>query len=177
MTANPTGSGSDSGSAWAPGMEVSCLTRTMTAERMRWYADALETISHAGSPFVIAAPNIHTDDEIARANGLPSRVADGMVSTNWVASALVARFGDGLLRGGTLQTRYVRPIFVDDHIEVVARVVRVEDDVDPEGAAGGGGDGGRDGMGVVRLSLDVSCVKSSGEVATAGAATLLVPRR
>ena len=44
--------------------------RVMTAERMRWYADAFETCSLDGDRAVIAAPNIHTDDAMARAKAL-----------------------------------------------------------------------------------------------------------
>jgi len=130
----------------------------MTAERMRWYADALHTLVLNSDEPIIAEPNIHTDDAIARANGLPSRVADGMVSTNWVSTALTEAFGDGYLRGGSLRTRYVRPIFEDERIEVVIRVT--ERRAEPEGGE--------------RLHVDVACVKADGTVATAGSATVLV---
>ena len=30
---------------WTPGRELPRLQRTMTAERMRWYSDALETVT------------------------------------------------------------------------------------------------------------------------------------
>jgi acyl dehydratase len=130
----------------------------MTAERMRWYADALETASAGSSTPIIAEPNIHTDDALARANGLPARVADGMVSTNWIHSLLADTYGLSYLEGGSLRTRYVRPIFVDERIEVVVRVANRERDPD-------GGE---------RLVADVQCVKADGQVATGGAATVRV---
>jgi acyl dehydratase len=131
----------------------------MTPERMRWYADVLETVSTASSTPIIAEPNIHTDDDLARANGLPARVADGMVSTNWIQSMLVDTYGLNFLEGGSLRTRYVRPIYVDERIEVVAQVTARERDVE-----------GRE-----RLVLDVRCVKPDGQVATGGTATVRVP--
>jgi hypothetical protein len=143
---------------WTPGTELPRLARTMTAERMRWYSDALHTVTAAASEPLLAGPNIHTDDEIARANGMPSRVADGMVSTNWISSLLTDAYGDGYLRGGSLRTRYVRPIYEDERIEVVVRVTK---------RTGTGGDPDR-------LVAEVVCVKEDGEVATAGVATVVV---
>jgi hypothetical protein len=146
---------------WTPGSELPRVVRTMTAERMRWYADALETVAHLSSTPIIAEPNIHTDDDLARANGLDSRVADGMVSTNWISSMLADAYGLDYLEGGSLRTRYVRPIYEDERIEVVVKVVSREEA--PEGGE--------------RLVADVSCVKQDGQVATGGVATIRVPPR
>jgi acyl dehydratase len=130
----------------------------MTAERMRWYADALETCTHDTDRPLVAAPNIHTDDEIARANGLPARISDGMVSTNWISSMLADAFGEDYLARGSLRTRYVRPIYEDERIEVVVRITGREQT-----------DGGRR-----RLTAEVACLKPGGEVATGGSATILL---
>jgi 3-hydroxybutyryl-CoA dehydratase len=143
---------------WTPGTRLPSRTRVMTAERMRWYADALETCTHDTDRPLVAAPNIHTDDEIARANGLPARVPDGMVSTNWISSMLGDTFGEDYLARGSLRTRYVRPIYEDDHIEVVVRITGRESTED----------------GRHRLTADVACVKADGEVATGGTATILL---
>jgi acyl dehydratase len=131
----------------------------MTAERMRWYADALDTCSQDSDHPLIAPPNIHTDDEIARANGLPGRVADGMISTNWISSLLADTFGEAYLARGSLRTRYVRPIFEDERIEVTVRIVSREA---TEGSA-------------EELIADVACTKADGQVATGGSATILLP--
>ena len=45
-----------------------------------------------------------------------------MVSTNWISTLLTDAFGERYLEGGSLRTRYVRPIFEDDRIEVVVRI-------------------------------------------------------
>jgi hypothetical protein len=145
---------------WTPGAELPRLTRTMTAERMRWYADALETVSQGAAHPIIAEPNIHTDDDLARANGLRGRVADGMISTNWISSVLADAFGENYLARGSLRTRYVRPIYEDERIEVVVRITARERTED-----------GRE-----QLVADVACVKADGEVATGGAATIGLPR-
>jgi acyl dehydratase len=142
---------------WTPGDELPRLVRTMTAERMRWYTDALETVTQSSSTPLIAGPNIHNDDGMAQANGLAGRVADGMISTNWISTLLADTFGEGYLEGGTLRTRYVRPIYEDDQIEVVVRITGRE--AEPDGGE--------------RLWADVSCVKSDGEVATGGVASIV----
>jgi hypothetical protein len=145
---------------WVPGQQLASLTKTMTAERMRRYADALETCTHDSATPLVAEPNIHTDDEIARATGLPARVADGMVSTNWVSSLLADVAGDGYLSRGSLFTRYVKPIFVDERIEIVVTITdrnAVGDDYD-------------------KIFTEVSCLNPNGEVATGGRATFVVPR-
>jgi 3-hydroxybutyryl-CoA dehydratase len=140
---------------WPAGTELARLTRTMTAERMRWYSDALETLTAGASHLLAAGPNIHTDDDVAKANGLSGRVADGMISTNWISTLLADTFGDAYLAGGSLRTRYVRPIYEDERIEVVVKIVGVE--YYPNGE---------------RLTADVVCLKPDGEVATAGVATV-----
>jgi acyl dehydratase len=125
---------------------------------MRWYSDALETVTLGASAPVVVGPNIHTDDEVARANGLPGRVADGMISTNWISTVLADEFGERYLAGGSLRTRYVRPIYMDERIEVVVRVT--ERRAEPDGGE--------------RLVADVSCVKGDGEIATGGEATIVL---
>jgi 3-hydroxybutyryl-CoA dehydratase len=108
--------------SWTPGTELPRVLRTMTAERMRWYSDALMTVTAGATEPLAAGLNIHTDDAIAQANGLRGRVADGMISTNWISTFLADAFGENYLEGGSLRTRYVRPIYEDDRIEVVVRI-------------------------------------------------------
>jgi hypothetical protein len=82
-----------------------------------------------------------------------------MVSTNWISSLLADAYGMHYLEGGTLRTRYVRPIYLDERIEVVVRVTAREED--PRGGE--------------RLVVDVQCIKEDGEVATGGVATIRIP--
>ena len=144
---------------WRPGQEVARVVRTMTAERMRWHCEALDTAVAATGHPVAAGANIHTDDGIARASGLPGRVADGMISTNWLSSMLIQRFDEAYLRGGRLRTRYTKPVFVDDVITAVLRVAAVEPATD----------GGH----IVRI--EVWCENQRGEICTTGEATVRLP--
>jgi hypothetical protein len=142
--------------SWTPGTELPRVFRTMTAERMRWYSDALKTVTAGTSEPLSAGANIHTDDAVARANGLRGRVADGMISTNWISTLLADAFGESYLEGGSLRTRYVRPIYEDDRLEVVVRITGRQTSVRGD-----------------QLVAEVACIKSDGEVATAGAATMM----
>jgi acyl-CoA thioesterase FadM len=77
-----------------------------------------------------------------------------MLSANWISNVLTDTYGESYLRGGSLQTRFVRPIFEDDRIEIVIRVTARQD---------------------AHLLADVACVKENGEVATTGTATVVLP--
>jgi 3-hydroxybutyryl-CoA dehydratase len=129
----------------------------MTAERMRWHCDGLE--SALADRLVVAGPNIHTDDQFARANGLPGRVADGMISTNWLSNILLGAFGDAYLAGGRLRTRYRRPVFVDVPLSAVVRVAELRP----------GPDGERE------LVAEVFCETPDGERVTEGEAAVPLP--
>jgi len=133
-------------------------TRIMTRERMRWYCDALETAAAATGEFVIAGPTIHSDDEFARANGLPGIIADGMISTNWISGMLYRAFGEQYLASGELQTKFIRPVYEDERIETHGRVVSRE--LTDQGA---------------RYVLDVWCQTSNEEKCTVGQARVLMP--
>ena len=127
----------------------------MTAERMRWHVEGLDTaVAGATRP---ATPNvtIHTDDEYARAYGLPGAIADGMVTTNWLSGLLVEAFGDAFTCGGTLRTKFIRPVFVDDHIEARVTVTAVDD----------GGDR-------CTIHTELRCENQAGELCTIGTATV-----
>jgi 3-hydroxybutyryl-CoA dehydratase len=141
---------------WRPGTELPRVIRTMTAARMRWYSDALHTVTAGATEPLRAGPNIHTDDAIAQANGLQGRVADGMISTNWISTFLADAFGENYLEGGSLRTRYVRPIYEDDRIAVVVRITGRETTERGD-----------------QLVAEVLCTKAGGEVATAGQARLM----
>jgi len=104
------------------GYELRTPSRRMTRERMRWYVDLLPTV-RADDGFVHrGAGTIHDDDEYARSQGLPGIIADGMISTNWLAGLLFDAFGKDFLTRGKLRTRYIAPIYEDQVVVCIARV-------------------------------------------------------
>lgn len=44
---------------WTPGTEIRRPARIMTAERMRWYTDALDTLVAESQEPLVSGPNIH----------------------------------------------------------------------------------------------------------------------
>jgi acyl dehydratase len=110
------------------GSEIAGPRRRMTMERIRWYDDAM--LSAAKGEFTRAGSNIHTDEEYARSQGLPARIADGMISTNWMSEMLVEQFGMDYLERGELRTKFVKPIFLGAVVSVRARVRSFERSAD-----------------------------------------------
>lgn len=146
------------GSVLEVGAGVDGPSRLMSRERMRWYCDALETTALGTGEFVIAEPTIHSDDDFALNNGLPGIIADGMISTNWISSMLVAAFGNRYIARGELHTKFIRPIYEDEMIETKGVVRSVENESD---------------AGEVYV-LDVWCQTASGEKCTVGVARIPV---
>lgn len=104
------------------GTELRTAPRRMTRERMRWYVDLLPTVAADDGLIHRGAGTIHDDDEYAKKQGLPGIIADGMVSTNWLAGLLFDAFGTDFLRNGKLRTKYVAPIYEDQVVVCCARV-------------------------------------------------------
>jgi acyl dehydratase len=130
----------------------------MTAERMRWHVEGLETAAAAGEAPAKAGVNFHTDDDAARANGLPGRIADGMVTTNWLSSLLVQAFGEAVSWGATIQAKFIRPVFEGDRIVATVTVTAIEGD-------------GADGR---TIRTELQCVNQAGELCTVGTAAIAV---
>lgn len=103
-------------------------TRPISLQRAGWYSIGIFSAA-TGAPSEIQA-NIHTDPEIARSQGLPDAIADGMHSTNWLSALLGREFGEHYVSRGSLRTRYVKPTFLD--IPVTPKAL-VTDRVDSEG--------------------------------------------
>lgn len=127
----------------------------MTVERVRWYGDGLLTT--ATGQVTQVGSNIHTDPEYARSQGLPTVIADGMISTNWIQSMLLDQYGNAFLESGMLRTRYVRPTVVGAHIRVLGRV--------RERVAEGAG---------TRLVIDVWAEDVDGMMLTVGEASVVI---
>jgi hypothetical protein len=142
-------------SVWKVGDELPAITRRMTRERIRWYADALLSTSEPELTAMIAGANVHTDDEFARAEGLSGIISDGMISTNWLSSVLIAAFGQNYLTRGSLQTKYIRPIFEDQLISARAKVRSVST-----------------GLQGFDVELEVWCEDETGQKVTVGSALI-----
>ena len=64
------------------------------------------------------APNAHTSPEIARAAGLRDAVAHSSHYYGWLANVALQTYGPSWLYGGTLEARFVAPLFPGDTLAV-----------------------------------------------------------
>lgn len=134
---------------------IATSPRTLSAQRAEWYS--IGHLAAALDERREPAANIHTDAEIAAAQGLPAPIADGMHQTNWVSSLLTSRFGRDYLESGELRTKFIRPLFIGRQV-VVSLKVTGRQEVDNG----------------VRYEFDVSCVDDQGVRTVEGYAALTV---
>ena len=106
------------------GSEIEGPVRVVTPERIEWYDSAM--LSVAKGELARVAVNIHTDEEYAKTQGLAGIIADGMISTNWISSMLLQRFGMAYLENGELRTKYIKPIFLGTKVFVRGKVLSRE---------------------------------------------------
>lgn len=120
--------------------------KTVSLERMRGFS---------GWP----SRNIHTDDELAKACGLPGPIASATMYQAYFVELMLDFFGEDWMRHGTMQLAFVRMVAAGDVLSPKAAVQTVE-------ASENG----------VRLTLQLSCENQRGEqVAVGTAAGTLTP--
>jgi 3-hydroxybutyryl-CoA dehydratase len=142
--------------ALAVGLELIGPTKRVTAERIEWYDSGM--LSTAKGELAQVGDNIHTDDKFARNQGLPAVILDGMVSTNWCQTMLIEYFGMDYIERGSLRTKYIKPIDLDQTVSVRARVRSAD----------------RMANGDVECDLDVWCEVDGGVKVVDGDARVLI---
>ena len=98
------------------GSEIPALSRVVTAEDVKAYADA----GGDQNP-------LHQDDAVARAAGFPGIVAHGMFTMGHLA-ACVSRWAGGADRVRRLTAQFRAPVFMGDEIVARGRVKAVDGD-------------------------------------------------
>jgi acyl dehydratase len=136
--------------------ELRSAPRPMTRERMRWYVDAQPTIAFDDGRIHTQPPTIHDDDDYAKKQGLPGIISDGMITTNWILGLFFDVFGRSLAEKGRLRTKYIAPIYEDQIVICVARLVSKSDTSD-----------GRN------YAFDVWCEDDTGKKLTVGEALIV----
>jgi acyl dehydratase len=96
------------------GSEIPALTRLVTAEDVKAYADA----GGDQNP-------LHQDDAVARAAGFPGIVAHGMFTMGHLA-ACISRWAGGADRVRRLSAQFRAPVFMGDVIVARAAVKAVD---------------------------------------------------
>lgn len=128
----------------------------ITPERVQWYGDGMH--SAATGELRRAGENIHTDIAYAQGQGLQTAIADGMMSTAWISSMLLATFGRDYLERGELRTKYIKTTDVGITIRILGKVRERSDQAD----------------GSVRFVLDVWTEDTAGVKLTDGDAAVEV---
>lgn len=95
------------------GMELEPVSRIVTLEDMVLFEPEGEK-------------NIHTDDEIARAAGLPTAIAAGVQFMSYVFEMLHREYGVQSVPGTLLDARIREPVFAGDTVTARGRVAEVQ---------------------------------------------------
>ena len=101
--------------------------------------------------------NIHTDDGVARAAGLPAAIAAGVQFMSYLFEMLYQEYGFESVPGTALDVRIRAPVFAGDTVTARGRVTAFE-------VLDSGG----------RVHLDVWCENQRGERVITGAASVTV---
>ncbi len=106
------------------GDEIAGPVRAVTPERIEWYDSAL--LSACTNELRQAGPNIHTDDEFARKQGLGGAIADGMIMANYCSEMMIEVFGFDYLERGELRTKFIKPVFLDVLLHTKGRIKQID---------------------------------------------------
>ena len=98
------------------GSEIPALSRVVTAQDVKAYADA----GGDQNP-------LHQDDAVARAAGFPGIVAHGMFTMGHLA-ACISRWAGGTDRVRRLTAQFRAPVLMGDEIVAQARVKALDED-------------------------------------------------
>ncbi|HKZ50273.1 MAG TPA: MaoC family dehydratase, partial [Dehalococcoidia bacterium] len=99
----------------APGQELPALTRTVTREAIRRYAEASGDFNR-----------LHLDEEFARTTPFGGTVAHGMLVLAYLSEMLTGAFGRAWLAGGSLKVRFRAPARPGDTVTATGRVVAID---------------------------------------------------
>jgi acyl dehydratase len=91
------------------GQPLPALTRTIAQRQIDIYSG-------------VRAHSIHTDEDWARAKGLRTTIAQGMMSTAYVSTLMTSAVGEGFVVGGRMDARFLRPVFRGDTLTVTGTV-------------------------------------------------------
>ena len=128
----------------AVGQEIEPVVKHMSLERM-------------SRPLMAGSNPIHYDAEFATRAGLPAPIATGVMSSAYLSEMLTKAFGVEGMRGGSMDVKFIRPIYAGDTVTAHGRVTGKTE-------AGAG----------VRIALEVWCDTQRGEPVTVGTASVVV---
>lgn len=128
----------------AVGQEIAPVVKRMRLEQM-------------SRPLMAGSNPIHYDPEFAKKAGLPAPIATGVMSSAFLSEMLTIAFGVDWVRGGSMDVKFIRPIYAGDTVTGRGRLTGKS-----ETSTG------------VRLALDIWCETQRGEPVTVGTASVVV---
>lgn len=140
------------GGTLSVGERLSALERTIRQRQIDTYSG-------------VRPGSIHTDPEWAKAKGFSSTIAQGMMTTAHVSNLMTTNVGAGFIQGGTMDVRFLHPVFCDDTLRITGTVRGFS-------RSAGQPDDQPD---AVRVHVDVKAENQSGRATMAGSATALIP--
>jgi acyl dehydratase len=126
------------------GQEIEPTVKQMTLQRMS------RTLMAGNNP-------IHYDPAFASAAGLAAPIATGVMSSAFLSEMLTKAFGVEWVRGGSMDVKFIRPIYAGDTVTARGRLIGKQ-----ETSTG------------VRLALEIWCETQRGEPVTVGTASVVV---
>lgn len=140
------------------GYRFPAVSRSLTREAIIKYHHLLEFLTKGST--ASSDGGIHTSVEFAKQHGFADLVAPGMMTTNWLSQWLTEVFGDGYVKGGSLQTNYLKPVLAGDSVTMNMEVTRIASEVSG-----------------LMVDLGLRCENQKGEIVTIGTASVLVHQR
>jgi acyl dehydratase len=128
----------------AVGQEIAPAVKHVSLERM-------------SRPLMAGNNPIHYDPEFARQAGLPAPIATGVMSSAFLSEMLTTAFGVEWIRGGSMDVKFIRPIYAGDTVTARGRIT-----------------GKRETSTGVCIALDIWCETQRGESVTVGTASVVV---
>jgi acyl dehydratase len=128
----------------AVGQAIEPVVKHMSLERM-------------SRPLMAGSNPIHYDTEFATKAGLPAPIATGVMSSAFVSEMLAKAFGVEWIRGGSLDVKFIRPLYAGDTVTAHGRITGKT-----ETSTG------------VRIVLDIWCDTQRGTSVTVGTASVVI---
>jgi acyl dehydratase len=108
-------------------------------------------------PVMAGGNPIHYDAAFAETAGLSAPIATGVMSSAFLSEMLTKAFGIEWIRSGSIDVRFIRPIYAGDTVTARGRITGKH-----ETSSG------------VRIGLEIWCDTQRGEAATIGTAHVVV---
>jgi len=126
------------------GQEIEPTVKRMTIERM-------------SRPLMAGGNPIHHDPAFAKQTGLAAPIATGVMSSAYLSEMLTKAFGIEWLRSGSIDVKFIRPIYAGDTVTARGRITAKS-----ETSTG------------IRIGLEIWCETQRGETVTVGTASVVV---